>query len=113
MHVLWQVAAGNERVFAALSRPVQRCGLSIASHRVQEVSIVGSDGLGRRMLWSQGMFVDGEGPHVQRLGLCVLPLGLIECRQIVEAGGRVGVLGSQLLLADLKGALQLLITGYN
>jgi hypothetical protein len=59
----------NQMVFAALSRLVQCCGLSVASHRAQEVSRVGSDGLCRRMLWSQGTFVDGEGALVQRLGL--------------------------------------------
>src|SRR5450755_2433011 len=50
-----------ERLFAAPSRLVQCCGLSVASHRAQEGSIVGSDALGCRMLWSQGMFIDGEG----------------------------------------------------
>ena len=53
-----------------------------------------------RMLQSQGTFVDGEGALVQGLGLLVLPLVPIEVRQIVEAGGRVGVIGSHLLLAD-------------
>jgi len=52
------------------------------------------------MLWSQGTFVDGEGALVQRLGLLVLALGSVEFRQIVEAGGRVGVLWAQLLLTD-------------
>ena len=99
------MAAENERVFAALSRRVECCGLSIASHRAQEASILGSDVLGCRMLWSQGLFVDGEGALVQGLGLLVLPLVLVECRQIVEAVCRGGVLGSQLLLFDGKSAL--------
>src|SRR5450755_4462295 len=79
-HILGPVAAEHERLFAVLSRLIQCCGLSIASHRVQEVSIVGSDALGCRMLWSQDMFVDGEGALVQGLGLLVLPLGSVEPR---------------------------------
>jgi hypothetical protein len=96
----------NEWLFIVLSRLVQCGGLSVVSHRAQEESIVGSDGLGRRMLWSESMFVDGEGPLQQGLGLLVLPLVLIEQSQVVEAGGRVGVQWSQLLLVDGQGAHQ-------
>jgi hypothetical protein len=60
-HILGPVTAENERLFAVLSRLVQCCGLSVVSHRVQEASIVGSDALGRRVLWSQGLFVNREG----------------------------------------------------
>jgi hypothetical protein len=92
-------------VFASRSRRVQCSGLSVVSHRAQEASRVGSDGLGCRMLWSQGTFVDGKGALIQGLGLLVLALVLVEPRQIVEAGGRVGVLCSYLLLCDREGAL--------
>jgi hypothetical protein len=51
-HIQGPVTAENERVFAALSRLVQCGGLSVVSHRAQEASRVGSDALGRRMLWS-------------------------------------------------------------
>jgi hypothetical protein len=64
MDVLGRVAEEHERVFAALSRRVECCGLSVVSHCAQEAGIVGSDGLCERMLWSQGMFVDGEGALV-------------------------------------------------
>src|SRR6266487_676553 len=77
-HIQGPVTAEDERVFAALSRLVQCCGLSVASHCAQETSIVGSDGLRIWMLWSQGMFVDREGTLVQRCRLLVLLLSLRE-----------------------------------
>jgi hypothetical protein len=68
----------NGRLFAVLSRLVQCGGLSVVSHYAQEASIVGSDGLGRRMLWSQLLLTDGQGALVQRFGLLVLALGSLE-----------------------------------
>lgn len=47
-----------------------------------------------------------EGPFPQRSGLSVLPLLLIEFRQVVEAESRVEMLRSQLLLSDRQRSLQ-------
>ena len=85
-HIQGPVAAESERLFAALSRLVQCGGLSIASHRAQKASRVGSGGLCRRMLWSQGTFVDGEGPLQQGLYLLIVPLNPIEHGEVVNAG---------------------------
>ena len=41
----------------------------------------------------------------KRLGLLVLALRMVECGQVVEAGGRVRMLWPQLLLTDRQGAL--------
>src|SRR5450759_2161733 len=74
------VTAEHERVFAARLRLVQCCGLSVASHYAQAASIVGSDALCRRMLWSQGTLIDREGALVQRHRLLILLLSFREGR---------------------------------
>ena len=42
---------------------------------------------------------------IEGLGLGVLPLGLIEARQVVEVDGHVGVIGPQGLFINPQGAL--------
>ena len=57
------------------------------------------------MVGPQRFLADGEGALVERLGLRVAPLVVVERRQVVEAGGGVGVVGPQRFLADGEGAL--------
>ncbi len=45
------------------------------------------------MLGPQRFFPDREGAQTERLGLLVAPLVVVEQRQVVEAGGGVGMLG--------------------
>src|SRR5450755_1350696 len=97
-HIQGSMTAEHEWLFAELSRLVQCGGLSVASHRAQEASRVGSDGLCMRMLWFHLLF-DREGTHVQRLGLRILSLPPIESCQEVEAVRSVGMVSPQLLLA--------------
>ena len=49
------------------------------------------------MLGSQGLLEDRQRPLMKRLGLGVLALGVIERRQVVEAGGQAWVCGSEFL----------------
>jgi hypothetical protein len=48
----------------------------------------------------QPLLADGQGALVQKLSLLILALIVIECRQVVQAGSRRGVSGSQLLFTD-------------
>ena len=77
-----------------------RRGSSIASHHVQEVSIVISNFLCLRMIWSQSLFSNGEGKLVERFGLLVLPLLSVESCQPMKWMSREGMLGSQVLLVN-------------
>ena len=47
------------------------------------------------MLGSQGLFLDRQRALVERLGLPVTALGLVEQRQVVEARGHMWMLGSR------------------
>ena len=53
-----------------------------------------------RWPWAQRLLADRQGAAVQRLGLGVPALGVVDGRQVVEAAGRVGVVRAQHLLVD-------------
>ena len=57
------------------------------------------------MIGSQRTLTNGQGTLVQRLRLLVLPLFLVEFCQVVEAGGRPGVLRAKYLFINGEGAL--------
>ena len=52
------------------------------------------------MIWPQLLLADGQRPLHERLGLRVLALRLVQHRQVVQAGRRVGMLWPQLVLTD-------------
>ena len=57
------------------------------------------------MLGPQHLLEDRQVALLEGLGLPVAALSLVDLRQVVEAGGGVGVLGPQHLLEDRQGAL--------
>ena len=57
------------------------------------------------VLRTQGFLPDGEGALIERLGLGVLTLVVIQRRQVVEARGHEGCFRPQGLLLDGEGAL--------
>src|SRR5437016_10280669 len=58
-----------------------------------------------RMLRSQLLLPDAQGPLVEGLGLRILALLSVEVRQSMERGGHIRMVGSQLLLPNVQGAL--------
>jgi hypothetical protein len=58
------------------------------------------------VIGAQLLLSDGQGALHERLRFRILPLGSVERCQIVEAGGRVGVIVAQLLLINGQGALE-------
>ena len=56
------------------------------------------------MVGAERLLADGQGALVERLGLGVVAHRLVQPRQVVEAGGGVGMLGAERLLADGQGA---------
>ena len=71
----------------------------------QETIIIPLDGFRARMLRSKGSCIDRQCALVERLGLLVLALTLVEQSQVVEAACRVGMHLAQLLLIDRQRAL--------
>ncbi len=57
------------------------------------------------MLGSQGLFPDRQRALVERLGVRVAALGVVESRLVVEALGHIRMLGSQGLFPDRQRAL--------
>ena len=57
------------------------------------------------MLGTERLLPDGERALIERLGLRVLALGMVEQRQVVEARGHIGMLGAEGLLPDGERAL--------
>ena len=57
------------------------------------------------MVGAERLLADGQGALEERLGLGVVALRTVQLRQVVEAGGGVGMVGAERLLADGQGAL--------
>ena len=55
------------------------------------------------MVLAQRPLADLQGLAEERLGLRVVPHGLVQHGQVVQAGGIVGVVLAQRLLRDLQG----------
>jgi len=49
---------------------------------------------------AQGLLIDGQCALIERLGLDILALGVIEGGQVVKARSHVGMLGPEGLLPD-------------
>src|SRR6266446_5070580 len=58
-----------------------------------------------RVLWSQLLLIDGQGPPVERFSLLVLALLTVEFCQVIEACCCGRVPWSQLLLPDKQSTL--------
>ena len=58
------------------------------------------------MLRAERLLADGEGAFVQRLGLGIAALRLVEHREVVETGADIRVLRAERLLADGEGAFE-------
>src|SRR5436305_687868 len=57
------------------------------------------------MFWAELLLPDAQGSLVERLGLRVLALTVVEVRQSVERTGYMRMLGSELQLPDTQGSL--------
>ena len=57
------------------------------------------------MIRPQGFLADRQRTLVERLGLAVEPLAVVQRCQIIEAGGGTGVIRPQGFLADRQGTL--------
>ncbi len=56
------------------------------------------------MRWSHLLFPDAQRAQIERLRFSILPLLVVEARQPIEQVGHLGMLRSQLLLADSQSA---------
>src|SRR5262245_57143995 len=56
------------------------------------------------MIIAQRLLVDVESAPVERLGLLVLPLRVVDARQVAEAGGGGRMIFAQGLLTDVERA---------
>src|SRR5262245_31898215 len=58
------------------------------------------------MLGPERFLADGERSLIERLGLLISPLRIVECCQIVEALSRIGMFGPEPFFADGKSPLK-------
>jgi len=58
------------------------------------------------MVRTELLLTDGQGPLVERFGLFIAPLGIVESPQVVEALGDVGMVRTEPRFRDDQGPLQ-------
>src|SRR5262245_57303415 len=68
---------------------IERFCFFILASLTMEIGEIDETGGGSRMIFAQRLLVDGQSSPQKWLGLSVLPLRLVECRQIIEALGSV------------------------
>ena len=71
----------------------------MAVRRPQQREIVLSNHLGIGMVRAESLLPYNQGPLLERLGRGIAALVVVEQRQVVEAHGDIGVVGTQGLLA--------------
>src|SRR5438876_239990 len=81
-------------------------GLPLSFHLLEQISVVLSNGYYVGMIGTQLLFTDRQSSLVERQGLAVLALALVEPCQVVEATCCVGMIGTQLLFSDRQSSLQ-------
>src|SRR6266542_3445949 len=104
---LWGVARRlrGAPVTDGLGTRLQLVCLSAAIGLSEEHRIASQARSKLRMLGTQCLFQNSQHPLIEEFGLGVLPLLLIQGRQVAEGSGHRGMRGTQYFLADVQGAL--------